>query len=210
MNLAPHLALTAASADDDLPGVVSARVVRDVPRDEPAPLDARALLAHLYAEHSGAVMRFLKDMLGDRHLAAEGTQETFVRAFRRLSTLNDPALRVGFLFGIARNVSLEMRKARRVARGRFESDAEPDTAPSRGRSPEAHLLGREATRIVAQALDQMSEERRAALLMRADHGLSYEEIADALQISVAKARVEVFRARETLRRVMDRYEGGAQ
>ncbi|MEZ4298806.1 MAG: sigma-70 family RNA polymerase sigma factor [Polyangiaceae bacterium] len=209
--MAPEVALSAVEVDGDLEGaVVSARVVREPVREARAPVDARAVLAGLYTAHSGRVMRFLRDLLGDKALAADATQETFARAFRRIETVEHDERRLGWLFGIARNVSLEYRKARRVARDRFDGERALDAEPCRARSPEAQLLGREAARVVARALDGLSEERRAALLLRLDHGLSYEEVAAALGWSVAKARVEVFRAREVLRAAMSRYEGGAR
>lgn len=170
--------------------------------------EARAELAELYAAHAGAVLRFLRDLLGDPTLAADATQETFARAFRRLETVREGARKVGWLFGIARHVSLEYMKLRRTARGRFSDDAELSNAPCGRSSPEAHLLGLEAAARLSRALSELSEERRAALLLRVDHGLSYEEVASALGISVAKARVEVFRAREALRERLAE-DGGA-
>ncbi len=171
--------------------------------------DARRVLAALYAAHAASIQRFLRDLLGDGTLAADGTQETFARAFRRLDTLREDDKHLPWLFGIARNVSLEYRKARRVAKGRFAGDGEMDSAPCGARSPEAQLLGREAATVVSRALANLPEERRAALLLRLDHALSYEEIAAALGWSLSKAKVEVFRAREVLREVLRTYEGGA-
>jgi RNA polymerase sigma-70 factor, ECF subfamily len=177
----------------------------DVRLDEAAdaPVDARAVLAALYSAHAAAVQRFLRDLLGDATLAADATQETFARAFRRIETVRRDDRRVGWLFGI---VPLEYRKARRLARSRFV-DEEADAAPCEGGSPEAQFLGQEAAEEIARALVGLPEERRAALLLRLDHGLSYEEIAAALGWSVAKARVEVFRAREALRGTLEGYEG---
>lgn len=178
--------------------------------EDGAPVDARAVLASLYTAHARSVQRFLRDLLGDATLAADATQETFARAFRRIDTVRDDQRRPGWLFGIARNVSLEYRKVRRAARGRFADGDAIDVTPCGRRSPEAQLLGQEAASIVQGALARLSEERRAALLLRVDHGLSYEEVAAALGWSVAKARVEVFRAREVLRAALDGEEGDAR
>lgn len=172
--------------------------------------DSQAVLAALYMAHAKSIQRFLRDLLGDSTLAADGTQETFARAFQRLETVRSEETKVGWLFGIARHVSLEYIKARRSDRNRFVEEEHGSAAPCRGRSPEAQLLGREAAHIVSKALGKLPEERRAVLLMRMDHGLSYEEIATALGWSVAKARVEVFRAREILRAALDSYEGDAR
>ncbi len=203
------LLATAGLAEDVVEESIASGRVRGVARVVNVAGDARSVLAALYAAHAAGIQRFLRDLLGDATLAADGTQETFARAFRRLDTLREDQKRLPWLFGIARNVSLEYRKARRVQRGRFAEGQSLEEAPCGGRSPEAQVLGREAARVVANALGELPEERRAALLLRFDHGLSYEEIASALGWSVAKAKVEVFRAREVLRGVLGKYEGGA-
>ncbi len=210
MTIAPDALLSAADVPDDaVESSIASGRVRAVVRTAAVAGDARSVLAALYAAHAGGIQRFLRDLLGDPTLAADATQETFARAFRRIDSLRDDQKRLPWLFGIARNVSLEYRKARRVARGRFAEGDSLDEAPCGGRSPEAQVLGREAARVVTKALGELPEERRAALLLRFDHALSYDEIATALGWSVAKAKVEVFRAREVLREVVGKYEGGA-
>jgi RNA polymerase sigma-70 factor, ECF subfamily len=162
-------------------------------------------LAALYAEHGVRIHRFLRDLLGDGTLASDATQETFVRAYRKLDEI-DPGARVApWLFGIARNVSLELRRARSRAGRTFISGPLPEDVAGFG-SPESEALGKEALRIVAVALDRLSEERRAMLLLRLDHGLAYEDIAKAMSCSLAKVKVEIFRAREVLRATMAEYE----
>ena len=169
--------------------------------------------AALYAEHGGRIHRFLRDLLGDAALASDATQETFVRAFRQRDSFDAARSMAPWLFGIARNVSLEMRRARfRLRRvispNSDEGDAPEPRVPG---SPESELLGREALRIVEAAVEGLSEDRRAMLLLRLDHGLSYDEIATLMGFSIAKVKVEIFRAREVLRETMADYErGGAQ
>jgi RNA polymerase sigma-70 factor (ECF subfamily) len=156
------------------------------------------------------VHRFLADLLGDLALASDATQETFVRAFRRVDQLPPGTRMVPWVFGVARNVSLELRKARgRVRRivvdGETAADAVADPSV---RSPEAALLDREALVVVERALARLPDERKAALLLRLDHGLSYDDIAGAMGWSLAKVKVEIFRAREVLRATLKEYRGG--
>lgn len=175
------------------------------PRTE-ALVGDKARLTALYAEHGGRIHRFLRDLLGDAALAADATQETFVRAYRKLDSLGED-VRIGpWLFGVARNVSLEMRKARSRASRHFVAANDAD-AVAFG-SPETEALGREALRVVGTALDALPEERRAMLLMRLDHGMSYDDIAVTMNYSLAKVKVEIFRAREVLREKMANYEAG--
>jgi RNA polymerase sigma-70 factor (ECF subfamily) len=158
----------------------------------------RPALREIYELHAPRIQRFLRDLLGDRAAAADGTQETFARAFRRLHTLREGDRLTPWLFGIARNVCLELRKSRR----RDRVPAPPATADRVDvdpRTPEHVLLGREAARLVDRALSRLSEDRRTALLLRADHGLAYDEIARLMRWSLSKAKVEIHRARLELR-----------
>jgi RNA polymerase sigma-70 factor (ECF subfamily) len=156
-----------------------------------------AAFRQIYERHAQAVFRFLCDLCGNRVAAEECTQETFVRAHRGVKEVREADKLLPWLLGIARNVSLEARRrAKRDAPAPAEeAEARPHPAPS----PEALLLVREADRIVARAMARLSEERRAALLMHADHGLAYGEIAAALGWSLAKVKVEIHRARLVLR-----------
>ena len=171
-----------------------------------------AVFAELYALHGAKIHRFLGDLLGDRALAADATQETFVRAFRQRDAFDEERAIAPWLFGIARNVSLEMRRARHRARRVICANDETGDAPEPREapcgSPESQLLGREALRVVEAALERLSEDRRAMLLLRLDHGLSYDDIAGLMGFSVAKVKVEIFRAREVLRGTMADYERG--
>src|SRR5919199_2126048 len=124
----------------------------------------------IFERHAPSVRRFLGDLLRDDSAADEATQETFVRAHARLRSLRDDERLGGFLLGIARMVSMEqMRKWRRDPISLPEEEPrEPDRAPS----PELLLLAGEADRMLDGALQVLSSDRRAALLMRIDHGLA--------------------------------------
>ncbi|WP_437684255.1 RNA polymerase sigma factor [Sorangium sp. So ce131] len=190
---------------------------RGPPADQALDPDAcagsRRTLEALYAAHARGVHRFLCDLLGDSAAAADATQETFVRAYRRLHTLTEVERPASWLFGIARYVSLEHRRAR-VRRRRVVDDAPLEPWEVRGEgggalpSPEEELLGHEAIGVVQGALARLAEDRRAALLLRLDHGMSYEEIARLMEWSVPKAKIEIHRARQVLRAELARYEGG--
>ena len=87
-------------------------------------------------------------------------------------------------------------------------DAEANVIDSAARTPEAELLDREALTVVERALAKLPEERRSALVLRLDHGLAYDDIAAVMGWSLAKVKVEIFRAREVLRATFEEYRGG--
>jgi RNA polymerase sigma-70 factor (ECF subfamily) len=209
------LVVPALAADEDAEANIVPRA-RAAPRAAQTPLVEQAIrgdeaaLAALYAAHAPSVLRFLRDLLGDAAAAADATQETFVRAFRRLDTLRTPDRVAPWLFGIARNVAREHRKARRVRSRVVTASEREDEAPepADGRTPEGELLGREAARVIEAALARLSDDRRAMLLLRLDHGLAYEDIAGLMGFSLAKVKVEIHRARHVLREELSFYLGG--
>jgi RNA polymerase sigma-70 factor (ECF subfamily) len=170
--------------------------------------DAGAFRA-LFDRHAPSVRRFLRDLLGDDEAADEGTQETFVRAHRRMASLRETDRILPWLFGIARNVSHEQVRARRhPLRGAGDDGllGQPDAGPT----PEGALMGREADRLLALALAELPEERRAALVMRIDHGLDYDEIAALMRWSLQKVKNEIHRGRLVLRARLEKYVGGKE
>jgi len=166
--------------------------------------DARAF-RQIYERHAPAVFRFLADMLRDGGAADEATQETFVRAHGRLSGIREGDKLLSWLFGIARNVALEtLRRGKRTVP---EDDGELERRATDAPGPEIELLGREADAALAGALARLSPDRRAALLMYMDHGMSYGEIAATMGWSLPKVKIEIHRARLVLRAELATYLG---
>jgi len=158
----------------------------------------------IFDRHGGSVRRFLQDLLRDADAADEATQETFVRAHTRLGSLRDREKLLPWLLGIARHVFHEALRARRPRAPSLEELASP--APT----PEGELMGREADRLLAEALAELPEPRRAALLLRIDHGLDYQEIRQVMGWSLAKVKNEIHRARLELRGKLRPYVGGTE
>ncbi|MBS2026637.1 MAG: RNA polymerase sigma factor [Deltaproteobacteria bacterium] len=161
----------------------------------------RAALKALYEREKRAVFRFLFDLLGDAPEATEGMQETFRRAFQSLASLGDGHLRA-WLFGIARNVYLEHRRSRRREALHEALDEERGYSDPDAPTPEVLFLRHEAAAVMRRALGALSEDRRTVLLLRIDHGLSYLQIAELMDWSMAKVKVEIHRARQRLREEM--------
>lgn len=163
----------------------------------------------LFDRHVGAVYGFLHDVLRDPVAADEGTQEVFVRAYDRLPSLRDQDRLLPWLLGIARNVSLEAyRHHRRQERSVALPDAQDDEPNALhceldASTPEHVLLSREAQAQLGKALGRLSDDRRAVLLLRGEHGLAYEEIARVMGWSLAKVKVEIHRARGQLRVLLE-------
>jgi RNA polymerase sigma-70 factor, ECF subfamily len=163
----------------------------------------------LFERHVNAVRRFLGDMLPSGHLADEAAQETFVRAHRLLPRLQDRLRVKPWLLAIARLVALEQLRSQKGES--FEEEApQVVQAVIPSPDPEAVLLDKELSGHFDSALAALSTHRRAVLLMRLDHGLTYDEIAEAMGWNLQQVKNEIHRARLQLRTAMQPHLGVAR
>ncbi len=150
----------------------------------------------LYRTHASAVLRFAWGLCGDRSQAEDIVSETFVRALTRAPRIETRTARA-YLLTIARNIFLSGQRRRRREVPLSEDLPAPDHDPAGRLRTEDRLAA------TLRALRELSEGERAALMLRVDHELPYEEIAAALGISVGAAKVRVHRARMNLSRALE-------
>ena len=144
-----------------------------------------------------ALLRFTDRMLSDRASAEEVTQEVFLKVISRAHQYDGRAGVASWLFAIAANACRDRRRRdRRAAIVPLEAVAEPRARAraSRRRSPRA-----QRRHAVREALAELSEEQREALVLARYHGMPYAEIARTLGISVGAVKTRIFRAVETLK-----------
>src|ERR671920_2396455 len=109
----------------------------------------------IFDRYSRPILGFIFDMVGDRALAEDLAQETFVRAFRGLQTLREETKLSTWLFGIARNCAREQLRNRRRDVGNVEIDAEPAfELHDRARTPSGELLDKELSGVIRGALQK--------------------------------------------------------
>jgi RNA polymerase sigma-70 factor (ECF subfamily) len=155
-------------------------------------------LTALFNTYHAPLVRYLVRRVGDRDWAEEIAQETFVRALRQETITSERS----WLFAVATNLVRD--EARRDTRHRqrlevMRAEAESEAVVE----PDPTTMERDDERRLARlALGQLAERDRDALLMR-EEGLSYDEIAAALQLSVGSVGTTLSRAR---RRLMEAYE----
>jgi RNA polymerase sigma-70 factor, ECF subfamily len=153
----------------------------------------------LFERHVTAVRRFLRDLIRDADAADDATQETFARAHVRLGKLGEHDRFRPWVFGIARNVAFEAKRVRHHQSLEVDSEDDVPAAVLPAPDPERTLLDRELEDQLTNALGALSEPRRAALLLRLDHGLSYDDIAEAMGWTLPMVKNEIHRARLSLR-----------
>ncbi|PKM36068.1 MAG: RNA polymerase sigma factor RpoE [Gammaproteobacteria bacterium HGW-Gammaproteobacteria-10] len=146
------------------------------------------------------VNRYVKDPSEAQDVA----QESFIKAYRAIGNFRGDSAFYTWLYRIAINTA----KNYLVARSRRSSDYEIDiddaeqiqNAPElKGMdTPEQHLLNEEILETIKAAIEKLPEEMRIAITLREFEGMSYEEIAEAMECPVGTVRSRIFRAREAI------------
>jgi RNA polymerase sigma-70 factor (ECF subfamily) len=161
-----------------------------------ATTDADTFIEALFIGHRGEIYAYLVRMLRDPELAADLTQDAFIKAYRSCGTLQDPAHARAWLYQIAHRVALDELRRRKIVRFL------PWTGESHGSAPSAEHLAMELrlSAPLQRALARIPERQRAALLLAEIHDLTGLELATTLRVSHVAARALLTRARENLRR----------
>jgi len=136
--------------------------------------------------------------------ALDVAQETFIKAYRALRGFRGNSAFYTWLYRIAINTA----KNHLVARGRRPANQDIDVADaelyghterlSHSDTPEAVLLGEEVQNTVLRAIHELPSDLRTAILLREIEGLSYEDIAEAMDCPIGTVRSRIFRARAAI------------
>jgi len=185
-------------------------------RDDVADLVARArtgdseAFRFVFQQFGKPVLGFLYNLLGERSVAEECLQETFVRAYRRLGSIRDCSLLETWLFGIARNVAREAIKQKYREQRKVRLDEPPSLALEDGTARADELLiGAELARAIRRALAALKEDQREVFTLKLLERKSYEEIARITGSSVGKLKTDLHRARLEMKRRLRSYLGVA-
>jgi RNA polymerase sigma-70 factor, ECF subfamily len=160
----------------------------------------------IFDRYSRPIISFIYDITGERELSEELMQETFVRAYRNLSTLRGDAKLSTWLFGIAKNVAREHGRARQRASRKVELDDEAvRELRDAGLPPDDSLINKELNGVIHDALATLDEDKRLVFSLKIFQQQSYEEISAITGFSIAKLKTDLHRARIEMRRLIRPY-----
>jgi RNA polymerase sigma-70 factor (ECF subfamily) len=190
-------------------------------RDEVRELAARArageegAFAALYRMHQAGIYTFIRSQVREAELAADLTQDTFVRAWESLPRLRKVGAFRGWLYQIARNL---VRDEVKSGRARLEMPASavasedgrelPEPA-AEGERPEELLMSEEVKGEVWRALESLPAEQREAVVMHHMEGMGMKEIAEVMGVRPGTVMSRLARAREALRKRLSGYVEGS-
>jgi RNA polymerase sigma-70 factor (ECF subfamily) len=180
--------------------------------------DAFRILFERYHRRAFAVAL---GVVRNRDDALDVVQDAFVKAHRHLDKFRGQSRFYTWLYRIVMNLAIDhMRQAKYSRRMDFEDAAsfierdpgavgEENLLPRiLGQDPKRSLLSKEIGEHVSRALDQLSENHRAVLIMREVDGLSYEEMAEVMQCAKGTIMSRLFHARRNMQRLLHEYVDG--
>jgi len=179
---------------------------REGPGD--ADLVARSLkqdheaFGHLIDRHATAIVNLAYRMVGNRAEAEDLAQETFLSAFKSLSTFRADSKFSTWLYRIATNKCKDWLRAKRPGQGQQDVDIDEllDIDVAEDRTPERLLLQQQVAKELEQAIQRLPPLYREAFVLKHIEGLSYEEMQEILGVNGDTLKMRVYKGRLQLSR----------
>jgi RNA polymerase sigma-70 factor (ECF subfamily) len=162
----------------------------------------------LVVKYQRRIERLIARMVRDTDLVQDIAQETFIRAHRALPQFRGDSAFYTWLYRIAVNSAKKtltdmkrdpvVTEAALALRDDDDETSRTQTELTHGETPESLLASKEIAATVNAAIEALSEDLRQAITLREIEGLSYEEIAEAMNCPIGTVRSRIFRAREAI------------
>ncbi len=158
--------------------------------------------AQLFDEYSAPIYNYVLRMVSDPDRAADITQDTFIKAYRKLDTVTDATSTRSWLYRIATNTAIDdMRRRRMVSPMRDDAPTFANRADDRP-GPEAQVMASTLDERVQRALDTLRPNHRQCLLLSDLEDMSAQQIGEVMGLSYAAVRTLLCRARGEMRRAL--------
>ena len=160
----------------------------------------------LVIKYQRRLVRLLSQFIRDSAEVEDIAQETFIKAYKSLSSFRGDSAFYTWLYRIGINAAknflvAQKRRASNTSSNFDIEDAENFEEGGQLRelaTPESELISKQVAQTVSQALNELPEELRTAITLREIEGLSYEEIASVMNCPTGTIRSRIFRAREVI------------
>jgi RNA polymerase sigma-70 factor, ECF subfamily len=158
----------------------------------------------LVGKYQHKIIKLVGRYVRDQDEAQDVAQDAFIKAYRALASFRGDSAFYTWLYRIAINTAKNQLASNKRRAEDFDLDLQdPDQYEMHGRlrdgdTPEGLALTEEIRETVNQAIEALPEDLRTAIVLREIEGLSYEEIAGAMECPVGTVRSRIFRAREAI------------
>jgi RNA polymerase sigma-70 factor (ECF subfamily) len=158
----------------------------------------------LVIKYQHRIIQLVNRYVKDPSEAQDVAQESFIKAYRALPNFRGDSAFYTWLYRIAINTAKNYLVSRSRRFSNYQVDVQEaeqvENAPQlKGTdTPELLLMNDEIISVVQDAIEKLPEEMKVAIMLREFEGLSYEEIAEAMECPVGTVRSRIFRAREAI------------
>jgi RNA polymerase sigma-70 factor (ECF subfamily) len=156
--------------------------------------------SEIYDIHYEPVRRFISKMVGDKWVADDLTQDTFIKVQENLSGLKDPSKLEPWIFRIARNRCLDYFRSGSIQNKNHE--LKDGVKVSIEPLAQIQMEQEQMSRCVQDKIHLLPEPLRVVLALADTMDFSHQEIADILHIKVGNAKVRLHRARKALKEIL--------
>jgi RNA polymerase sigma-70 factor (ECF subfamily) len=166
--------------------------------------DLEREFAVLFEEYSAPIYNYVLRMVGDHDRAADITQDTFIKAYRKLDTVTEATSTRSWLYRIATNTAIDDMRRRRMLVRATDGEDQPAFAnePDRGPGPEAQVMAGTLDERVQRAILSLRPNHRQCLLLSDLEDMAPQQIGEVMGISYAAVRTLLCRARGEMRRAL--------
>jgi RNA polymerase sigma-70 factor, ECF subfamily len=182
-----------------IPGPIAAWDQPTVTRREST---TEAEFARLFEEFSAPIHNYVLRMVGDPDRAADITQDTFIKAYRKLHTVTEATSTRSWLYRIATNTAIDDMRRRRMVTPMGDDAPSYANRPDQRPGPEAQVMASTLDERVQRALMQLRPNHRQCLLLSDLEDMSPHQIGDVMGLSYAAVRTLLCRARGEMRRAL--------
>jgi RNA polymerase sigma-70 factor, ECF subfamily len=163
--------------------------------------DASAF-SELVHRYQGQIYNLCRYMLSDPDLAQDAAQDTFLKAYHRLKDFRGDCAFYSWLYRIAVNTCLDAKRKSHQPPDHIDPAPPLEEIPSPAPLADRLYQSKETSHAIQAALQKLPDSLRSAIVLKEIEGLSYEEIADTLGISIGTVKSRISRAREELKRLL--------
>jgi RNA polymerase sigma-70 factor (ECF subfamily) len=180
--------------------MIDDKIRESLKRGDTSPFEA------LVQKYQDRIYNLCRYMLNNQDDAKDAAQDTFVKAFQNLKNFTPTSSLYTWLYRIAVNTCLDHKRKFSLHSLFFASDNVDHIAcfPSHYPSPETEYAAKQSMQALRKALNCLSKKLRVVIVFKELEGLSYEEIAEVLDVSVGTVKSRISRARKELEKNMEK------
>ena len=161
----------------------------------------RALLESLYREHRQGLFTLAMSIARNQQMAEDAVHEAFVKLYGRTAPpAGDPA---AYVFAAVRNAAIDQLRRRAPCVGSATAESMFEGRRSSQPSPDGAAMDEERDRIVQEAIEQLPDAQREAVVLRLYGGLTFEQMAQAVGEPLSTVSTRYSKALEQLRKALE-------